>query len=140
MLKELSSLSEPGGRVLFVDGDALVRRSASKGLAKGFEIEVAASAVEALRRLRYEVFDIAIVAENLPDMDGISLLSLVRSHLPTMQTILLIDDAAAAGVGVGESRRPSWDASIERGEGVSGIYDLLSDGVPRNIVPTSGQS
>lgn len=123
MLAELVTANNSTQRLLFVDTDAIVRRYASKSLGQSFETHTAASALEALHTLKDQSIDIMVVAEQLPDMGGLSLLQIVQAHLPHVQCILLCDDEPPS-----EDTRcihEPWPMTIMREDGVSGVYELL---------------
>jgi len=95
---------KPGIRVLLVDDEAgytdvLANRLRKRGLA----VSKAYSGGEALRRMRGEVFDVAVVDLKMPDMDGIELLRILKMMDPALQVIMLTGHGSASACREGMS-------------------------------------
>ena len=86
-------------RILVGDADPIVQRALGNALAQaGFEVSVAGDGNEALRLARLDKPSLALVAANLPGLDGIAVVSKLRedegpgTHLPI---IMLLNDQDA---------------------------------------------
>jgi DNA-binding NtrC family response regulator len=82
--------TQPRIRVLVVDDDdqwrqTLVRRFSRQGMA----LTAAASGEEALQKAEQTRLDVAILDLNLPGMNGIELLSLLRERQPELEALML---------------------------------------------------
>jgi two-component system chemotaxis response regulator CheY len=96
-------------RLLIVDDAALVRRFYRASLeAAGFVIEEALNGIEALEKHLLAPFDLLIVDVNMPQMDGLSFVALLRTQaMPLAAAPVLItstevqdsDRAAARAAG-----------------------------------------
>lgn len=88
----------PQFRVLVVDDDYEFRVSLGKALAKqGYEVELAADGLEALRAVERGSFDLVITDHRLPGVLGIDLLPEIRRRSPRSAVILVTaygDDTA----------------------------------------------
>ena len=68
-----------GTRILVVDDQKDILEMLADVLSvRGFEVDVAASAAEALERIKETIYDAAILDFNLPDMDGVMLHRQIR--------------------------------------------------------------
>jgi DNA-binding NarL/FixJ family response regulator len=73
-----------------IDDERLVAQSAARWLRRHFEVEVSHSPGEALEQLgEVSPFDVVIADLRMEEMDGISLLSIVRERSPRTRRILL---------------------------------------------------
>ncbi|MCR4439248.1 MAG: response regulator [bacterium] len=80
----------PQFRVLIVDDDYEFRVSLGKALAKqGYQVELAADGVEALRAVERGNFDLVITDHRLPGVLGIDLLPEIRRRSPHSAVILV---------------------------------------------------
>ncbi len=74
-------VSSPGARVLIVDDDPDIREVVAAMLeAVGLIVVAAASAEEALERVRREAFDLLVLDWNLPKMTGLDLCRILRKE------------------------------------------------------------
>jgi DNA-binding response OmpR family regulator len=81
--------------ILIVDDENHLRRSLSLILQKeDYRVETAASAEEALDRLKLHEFDLMFLDLNLPGRSGIDLLLDVHKRVPEMQVLILTAHAA----------------------------------------------
>jgi EAL domain-containing protein (putative c-di-GMP-specific phosphodiesterase class I) len=87
---ETSSTPSPSrGRVLIVDDDADVLKAYRSSLTRaGYEVEALESPLEALERIRSGSFDTVVCDISMPEVDGIELLSRIRSHDGDLPVIL----------------------------------------------------
>ena len=77
-------------RILVIDDDATVRRSLEVALKKnGYDVDVAETGKEAIRKSKAKLYNLALVDLRLPDMDGIELLTAVREAVPKMIKIII---------------------------------------------------
>ena len=66
-------------RLLLVDDSEFTRRAYREGLScGGFNLDVASSAQEALARLSREAYDMIVCDVNMPGMNGIDFLNVIR--------------------------------------------------------------
>ena len=78
------------GRVLVADDEASVRDLLVRVLGNaGHDVVAVESGEAALLRLARESFDILVVDKNLPGMDGLDVMRLVRSHHPHLRAIMI---------------------------------------------------
>ena len=78
------------GRMLIVDDEPIVRDSLGKWFAEeGYDVGVAESAAEALRRMADGRWDLALVDIKMPGVDGIELLHRLREVDPQLMIIIM---------------------------------------------------
>ena len=78
------------GRVLVADDEASVRDLLIRVLGNaGHEVVAVETGEAALLKLARERFDILVVDKNLPGMDGLDVMRLVRSHHPHLRAIMI---------------------------------------------------
>ncbi|HEU4382911.1 MAG TPA: response regulator [Anaeromyxobacteraceae bacterium] len=78
------------GRVLVADDEASVRELLVRVLGNaGHEVVAVESGEAALLRLARERFDILVVDKNLPGMDGLEVMRLVRSHHRHLRAVMI---------------------------------------------------
>ena len=76
--------------VLIVDDEELIRRSVRMGLqGAGYSVTEAADSADALRQLRDDPPDCALIDLRLPDGDGLDVLKAARAHLPDLKAIVI---------------------------------------------------
>ncbi len=85
-----------GTQILVVDDDKQFRDLLSKVLREmgGFSVEESESAEEALQRIQSEMFDLVLVDLNLPNMDGLELITQLVNRKPEILTILVTGAAS----------------------------------------------
>ncbi len=109
-----------GDRVLYVDPDA----TAAETVAAGFDedvVETVSTAEDAHRRLADGPVDCVIAEHDLPDSDGLDLLTSVREDYPTLPAVLFVaegderlaSDALSAGLDEYVVKTP-LDDGVER--------------------------
>ncbi|MGE4291085.1 MAG: response regulator [Desulfovibrio sp.] len=77
-------------RMLLVDDEAGFADVMRKRLGKrGVEVTAALSGTEAIRTLRGQDFDVAVVDLKMEDMDGIEVLSILKKMVPELPVIML---------------------------------------------------
>jgi len=70
-------------RILVIDDDKAVRKSHEAMLkANGYEVDVAETGIEAIKKSKAKLYNLALVDLRLPDMDGIELLTAMRETVP----------------------------------------------------------
>lgn len=85
----------PQNSILIVDDEDRLRLSLSLILQKeNYRVETAASAEEALERLKLQGYDLMFLDLNLPGMSGIDLLVEVHRQFPHMSVLILTAHAA----------------------------------------------
>ncbi|MET0443121.1 MAG: response regulator [Pseudorhodoplanes sp.] len=84
-------------RILIVDDAALIRTYYRAALEpRGYEIEEALNGLEALEKLLLKSFDLIIVDVNMPQMDGMTFLKILRAkELPVAATPALVTSTEA---------------------------------------------
>jgi two-component system OmpR family response regulator len=77
-------------KVLLVDDEALFLQTMSKVLrARGYDVGAVGSGVEALEELRFHRYDVVVLDQRMPGMDGIATLARIRKAHRTLPVILL---------------------------------------------------
>jgi two-component system chemotaxis response regulator CheY len=85
--------------ILVVDDAALVRRYYRSTLEEaGFNVAEAMNGLEALERLLEKPFDMLIVDVNMPQMDGLTFLSLLRQKEPAIAAIPALITSTESGL------------------------------------------
>ncbi len=84
-------------RILIVDDAALVRTYYRSALEeRGFEVEEALNGLEGLEKILLRAFDLVIVDINMPQMDGITFLRILRAkELPVSALPVLVTSTEA---------------------------------------------
>jgi two-component system chemotaxis response regulator CheY len=92
-------MAEPAGkRILVVDDANLVRRFYRDALERaGFEVDEALNGVEALERVLGAAYDLIVVDVNMPQMDGLTFLKVLRRQATAVSSLpaLVISTEAA---------------------------------------------
>ena len=89
-------------KILVVDDEADICRSVSKILSrKGFEVDSALNAGDAVKLLSGSTFDLVITDLMMPGTDGMELLRIIRDHYPELNVVMItgyatIDSAVKA--------------------------------------------
>jgi len=84
-------------RVLVTDDDRNLRKVLSTELsAEGYDVEVAESGPSALEALKEKEYDVIILDLNMPGMDGMQVLRLIKDEGILTEVIVLTADAKAA--------------------------------------------
>jgi DNA-binding NtrC family response regulator len=77
-------------RILVVDDDPLIRGSLFEMLrGQRYDVEMASDGSEAMDHLRRRAFQLVITDWKMPQVDGVSLLSHIKSHYPDVNVILI---------------------------------------------------
>lgn len=77
-------------KVLVVDDEVDVCRSVTKILTrKGFAVDTALNADDAVRMIRSSEFDLVITDLMMPKTDGMELLKIIREHYPELNVIMI---------------------------------------------------
>jgi CheY-like chemotaxis protein len=100
-------------RILVVDDDPVLLEVFADAIrACGHQVEVAAEAGEALRRLRTEPFDVLVTDIWLPGMDGWQLIAIATQEQPMLRLVAMTgadgdrEGERAAALGVPLLRKP----------------------------------
>ena len=97
------------GRVLVVDDHAEARRSMADVLRQaGHKVECLSSAVEALRTLEQESFDVVITDLQMPGMDGLEFIRHLAGRRHGAQ-VLMVTAHASVGSAVQAMRHGAFD-------------------------------
>lgn len=85
-------------RILIVEDSSAMRAFVRAALEEGgaMEVQEAQSGFEALRLLPRQTFDLVIVDVNMPDINGLELVSFMRRSEPHRETPLLIISTEAS--------------------------------------------
>ena len=76
--------------VLIVDDDAAVRKTLSTILSlEGYVVETRENGKQALKAAEEEVFDVALIDIQLPDVKGVDLLAKLKAKRPAMIRIII---------------------------------------------------
>jgi two-component system chemotaxis response regulator CheY len=94
-------------RVLVIDDAALVRAYYRQALERaGYQVEEALNGLEGLEKLLMQPFDLVIVDVNMPQMDGITFLSTLRSReLPVSGIPALVTSTEAGAHDASAARK-----------------------------------
>lgn len=105
-------------KVLVVDDDPVIRNFLRRTLAKsGFEVFLAEAGEAALREIQAHDIDVVVVDIELPDVDGLRLMTQLREHDPTVECIIFtghstapiaVDSYAAGAVDFFEKPVADW--------------------------------
>ena len=77
-------------QVLIVDDEPVVRNGISRALNnRGMVTKLAANGQEALELLDHDSFDLVLLDIHMPDMDGITVLNLIRAEHPQTDVIMI---------------------------------------------------
>jgi DNA-binding response OmpR family regulator len=77
-------------RILVIDDDKAVRKSHEAMLkANGYDVDVAETGKEAIKKSKAKLYNLALVDLRLPDMDGIELLTSMREAVPKTVKIII---------------------------------------------------
>lgn len=86
----------PGKRILLVDDEKdFVEGLGERMRIRGFDIETAVSAKRAVQMVREKAFDVIVLDLNMPEMDGLETLKLLKENNPDIHVILLTGYATA---------------------------------------------
>jgi two-component system response regulator AtoC len=77
-------------RIMVVDDEESVRDVLHQGLTKfGYQVALAKSGEEALRKFKPGLFDIVITDLKMPNMDGLDLIRMIRQRDPEVSCFLI---------------------------------------------------
>lgn len=81
-------------RVLLVDDEPVFLKSMSKVLgARNYEVETAENGAAALKLLAVREFDVVVLDQRMPGMDGLTTLEHIQKDFPVVPVILLTGHA-----------------------------------------------
>lgn len=93
-----AALKVPRARVLLVDDDATVRRSAPRLLvAKGFSVDTAEDGDAALALIETRNVDVILLDLRMPAMSGVDVLARIKARHPEIEAVVMIDAEDAEG-------------------------------------------
>lgn len=93
-------MTDPKKTILVIDDAALTRLYYRSALEKaGFRVEEALNGLEALEKLLTIATDLLIVDINMPQMDGLTFLSILRQKDPPLASIPALVTSSEAGEG-----------------------------------------
>ena len=100
---EEASFTAPEARILIVD-DNDINLEVAKGVTEplGMQVDTAASAEEAIEKVRNCRYDIVFMDHMMPGMDGIEATHLIREKFPTYADVPIIALTASVGSGARE--------------------------------------
>jgi DNA-binding NtrC family response regulator len=88
----------PRARVLLVDDEAAVRRSAPRLLvALGFAVDTAEGGAAAIALLETRAVDVLLLDLRMPDQSGIDVLARVKARHPEIEIVMMIDAGDPTG-------------------------------------------
>src|SRR5262245_19723208 len=112
-------------KVLLVDGDVERRRLVGQGLvAAGLEVAEAATASIALTALEWNRPDVVVSREDVPELDGYELCSIIRSD-PSTKALPFLLLASPAGPQAGAAARAGVDLVLAGAFGVSDVVNRV---------------
>src|SRR5215510_1427069 len=112
-------------KVLLVDGDTERRRVVGEALgAAGFEVAEAASASVALTALEWNRPDVVVSHEDVPELDGYELCSIIRSD-PSTKALPFVLLTSPAGPQAGAAGRAGVDLVLAGAFGVSDVVNRV---------------
>ena len=117
-------------RVLLIDDEVAYVNVLSNRLSKrNFVVDKANSGSEALRRLRHQDFDVAVLDLKMEDMDGIEVLKILRKMAPELSVIMLTGhgSAEAAHEGIREGAYDYLTKPCELEELIAKIQDAYRE-------------
>jgi DNA-binding NtrC family response regulator len=77
-------------RILVVDDDETIRTTMKAILQdEGYEVDLAASGKEAIRKSQEKLYNIALLDIRLPDLEGVELLKLLKEGVPRTRKIMV---------------------------------------------------
>ncbi len=56
---------------------------------KGYEVDLSKTGADAINKSKNKIYNLAIIDINLPDMDGITLLGILKDSFPKMRKIIM---------------------------------------------------
>jgi len=78
------------GKILVVDDEPVVCQSCQRILGRvGYEVKTVLSGKEALKKIKEEIFDIAIVDLKMPGIDGMGVLQRIKEEHPEITVIMI---------------------------------------------------
>lgn len=81
-------------KVLIVDDELeFINALADRMTARGMTVTKSGSAVEALEQVKQKAFDVVVLDLQMPEMDGLEALKLLKEQKPEIQVILLTGHA-----------------------------------------------
>ena len=81
---------DEGARILVIDDDFGMREGCKRALQPhGFEVEVAATGEDGLRKVREGGFALVLLDVMMPDVSGIDLLKPIQEHDPDLPCIII---------------------------------------------------
>jgi len=108
---------QPGTNVLVVDDEKVVCNSCKKILAqKGYNVDIALSAQEALKKVKDNGFNVVIADWKMPEIDGIEIAKRIKKENPDTVVIMI-------------TGYPSIETSIKA------LRSGISDYVPKPFTP-----
>ena len=92
-------MAEPASkRILVIDDANLVRRFYRDALERaGFEVDEALNGVEALEKVVGGTYDLIVVDVNMPQMDGLTFLKVLRRHATAVSSLPALVISTEAG-------------------------------------------
>jgi diguanylate cyclase (GGDEF)-like protein/PAS domain S-box-containing protein len=95
---------EPQGAILIVDDEHLNLDMLSRRLQRsGFAVEVAASGLEALEKIRQQTFDLILLDQMMPEMSGVEVLRILRSDFSAEALPIIMVTAVAESDKIAEA-------------------------------------
>ena len=124
-------------RILVVDDQKDILEMLAEVLsARGFDVDIAASAQEALQRIRETIYDAAILDFNLPDMDGVMLHRQIRQmDRELAQRTLFMSGMVQSDHNLGYYAAQSA-GFLSKPFAVEQVLDALAGVLPARLFPT----
>jgi DNA-binding NtrC family response regulator len=133
------NLPPRGGRILVVDDHRDARASIAELLRHaGHQVDTLASAIEALRKLADESFDVILTDLAMPGMNGLEFMAALQSR-PHGAQIIMVTAHASVATAVEAIRRGAFDY-IEKPFSLEQLEDLVARALAHGRALDRGQS
>lgn len=112
------------GKILVVDDSLFITRIFQRHLTlEGFEVTIAESGVEALKKLKNELFDVIFLDIAMSDMDGVETLKAIKKI--NQQTPIVMMTGRAVEKKIEEARRLGACGHIHKPFGLAQLKTLV---------------
>ncbi len=116
------------GRILVIDDEPSIRDLMTRVLGgAGHQVSVVETGEAALQKLAAERYDALIVDKNLPGMNGLDVLRLVRSHHPWLRALLIT--AFPTAESEVEARQLGVHGYVVKPFGIVGLVAMVDDAI-----------